>query len=251
MTSTCLSFYRQSSSRFRIQYTILTFCRCCVTIPFYFYILLRFLISEFIFIKRGIEDITQDSQIDVDKEKKEKIEQKEAKEEELDDLADLEEKINDLNNKGVGDRLEKGLPVKPSDYKTYEKIKEEFSSYFDKESGKTPKIGLNEVQEYLQDEKETILEGMASLNLNEKVLKKQKVDDSDRLDKENEEKKNKSSSSSSSSSTNKLDEEDKSSSSNKNLSPETSNPNPNKETPTEYVESLSQTEMPSYIDPED
>jgi len=45
VTCTCLPRYRKPSLGIGVKYTLLTFCGCCVTIPFYLNILLRFLIN--------------------------------------------------------------------------------------------------------------------------------------------------------------------------------------------------------------
>lgn len=184
------------------------------------------------------------------KTKEEKIEEKEYWEDKKRRLTKLDEQFKELEENNVGDSLERKWMVKPSAYRTYEKIKKEFNEYFDKESGNTPKKGIKEVEGYVKEDKDRTDKRLTSINLLEKELEEQKVDNSDSLYKEKENKPSKKVDDLST--TNKVDE-DKSSSLNKNLSLERSNtnPNPEKETPTEYVESLSQTEMPSYIDTDD
>jgi cytochrome c oxidase subunit 1 len=106
---------------------ILKFFRYCITIPFYFYILLRSinnkLFSEFILIKRGAEDMSTNqssSEYNVEQHVK--------------DMAKTRNKIEDLIDRGVADKIDTDLTsVAPKDFRTYLGIKEEYPSFFEKD----------------------------------------------------------------------------------------------------------------------
>lgn len=71
-----------------------------------------------------------------------------------DSLTETLRKLNDLEQKDVGERLDKGLPVRPKDFKEAKDIEDKFPEFFDEDSGNSDnkKQGYGELKEYLQEE---------------------------------------------------------------------------------------------------
>jgi len=135
-----------------------------VIIPFYIYILLRFLV---VYIKRRIEDVSGDNNDELM--------------EDLNDMISTKSKIKDLKDKGVIDRIDRGLPVSHKDFQDVENIKKEYDSYFDEDSGNTLGEGLSQVDEYLQEEIDGLKDSSSSVASSQPLedeSKKRRVDDS-------------------------------------------------------------------------
>ena len=101
--------------------------------------------------------------------------------EEIEDMTSTKSKIKDLIDRGVIDRVERGLPVSHKDFKELEGIKRDHEAYFDEESDNTLKGGLSEVAEYLEEEIASLSKSRPSQGLNrplEYEYKKRKIDDS-------------------------------------------------------------------------
>jgi hypothetical protein len=129
-------------------------------------LLLGFLISSILYAKRGIEDISTEHDKDT--------------ENEIEDITNTKSKIKELTDKGVIDRVERGLPVSHKDFKDLENIKQEYGSYFDDDSGNTLKEGMEEVSEYLEEELGSLPKNNSSEGLNtpsDDESKKRKTDD--------------------------------------------------------------------------
>lgn len=114
-------------------------------VPFYFNLLLRFLIPLVVYTKRKREDISNDNH------KNDNVNNEELNEE-LEDITNTRSKIEELINKGVIDRVDNGLPVSVKDFNDLQDIKEEYESYFDEESGNNNRQGVKEIYEYLGEE---------------------------------------------------------------------------------------------------
>lgn len=130
---------------------------------------MRFLIPSIIYIKRGIADVSTDD----DDEK--------ITEESSNTMTNTKNRIKDLKDKGVIDRVENGLPVSHQDFKDLESIKEEYDSFFDEDSGNTLRKGLNEVEDYLEEEIGSLSKNQPSGDLSKPLddeSKKRKVEDS-------------------------------------------------------------------------
>jgi len=122
-----------------------------------------------VYIKRGRDNVSD------------KQEENKRITEALEDMVSTKSKIKDLIDKGVIDRVNRGLPVSHKDFKSLEDIKKEYDSYFDEDSGNTVKEGLEEVAEYLEEEITSLSRKKPSQDLNtplEDESKKRKIDDS-------------------------------------------------------------------------
>ena len=121
---------------------------------FFIYIdlLLGFLIPSILYAKRSIEDVSG--------------EHDDQTAGELEDMTKTKDKIKDLMDKGVIDRVDNRLPVSHKDFKDLEEIKKEYDSYFDEESGNTTGEGLKEVIEYLEEEITSLSKNNPSGDLN-------------------------------------------------------------------------------------
>ena len=105
---------------------------------------MRVLVPVFVYIKRGIEELSKDN---------DPTEEEEEAAEEMDDIAETQSRIKELLGKGVAERVDRGLPVPVKDFKSLQEIKEEYASYFDEESGNdTVSDALKEVDVYLEEE---------------------------------------------------------------------------------------------------
>src|ERR1017187_1127123 len=151
---TCFSLplYRKSSFGFRIQYIILTFCRCGMIIFIYFNILLRFLINLFTIVFIGGKGSEDDISSDNENEDDDKTPTNERVS--GDDLVTPNETINDItdlkHNLEQVKRVARGEEI---DKKDLDNIKEEYGAYFDEDSGNaTEKESLNEIIEYIESE---------------------------------------------------------------------------------------------------
>jgi len=136
-------------------------------IPFYKHILLRVLvptlkIPSIVYVKRERED--DDDEID---DRQEALEA-------LQDMNRTKNKIKELRDKGVIDRVENGLPVPTKDFRDLEEIKQEYGTHFDEDSNNTLKEGLEEIDEYLNEEINSIHKGYSS---QESEYKRKKMDD--------------------------------------------------------------------------
>lgn len=71
-----------------------------------------------------------------------------------DSLTETLRKLNDLEQKDVGQRLDKGLPVRPKEFKEAKDLQDEFPEYFDEESGNSDnkKQGYSDLKEYIEGE---------------------------------------------------------------------------------------------------
>jgi hypothetical protein len=139
-------------------------------------ILLGFL-APLIYIKRSLGNVAKEEE-ETTEEKKSEIN------EEIKDMTDIKSKIKDLTDRGVLDRVEAGLPVRPRDFKQLEDIKKEFESYFDPDSGNNLKQGLKEVSEYLGEEIANLSKDKPSEGSStplEDDSKRRKIDDSSDL----------------------------------------------------------------------
>lgn len=94
--------------------------------------------------KRGYD------QQSTDKKQDKQNEYKQAK----DSLNEILGKLKGLEEKDVGGRLDKGLPVRPKDYKEAKDLQDEFPSFFDEDSGNSEnkKQGYSELKEYIEAE---------------------------------------------------------------------------------------------------
>jgi hypothetical protein len=148
-----------------------------LTLPLHFNLLfpisLVSLFSPIIYVKRSINDISDNNNDD---------DQGDDINDELEDITRTKFTIKDLKDKGVIDRVEQGLPVRPKDFSKLQEIKEEYESYFDKESGNSLNEGIKEVEEYLDEELESLTRNISDLNIDKPVeeegrSKKTRVDD--------------------------------------------------------------------------
>jgi hypothetical protein len=172
VTYAIISHNRQPSPWIGIKHFVLTFCGCGLIIFIYNNILLGFLVP-LVYIKRKREDVTNEEDVSNEENKKQTNE-------ELEDMTRIKDKIKDLTDRGVINRVETGLPVPHKDFKDLQDIKQEFGSYFDEDSGNNLEKGLEEVGDYLAEE-------IASLSINNPSegsstplddSKKRKLDDS-------------------------------------------------------------------------
>lgn len=114
----------------------------------YFNILLSILdfLQGFVFMnkKRGSDEQSTDQKQD------KQNEHQQAK----DSLNETLGKLKDLEQKDVGGRLDKGLPVRPKDYKEAKDLQDEFPDFFDEDSGNSEnkKQGYSELKEYIEGE---------------------------------------------------------------------------------------------------
>lgn len=75
----------------------------------YLNILLRVLVSIFVYIKRSIDELSKDNDTN---------EENEEAAEEIDDINETQSRIKELLGKGVAERVDKGLPVPYKDFKS-------------------------------------------------------------------------------------------------------------------------------------
>jgi len=165
-------------------------------------------------------------------------EEKQAK----DSLNKTLNELNDLEKNDVGNRLDKGLPVRPKDFRTAKQIEEEFPEFFDEDSGNSDnkKQGYGELKEYLQSEFDALpgtKESSATEGSIDRDTKKQKLSTSD-----SPEGKEKSVSSDS------TEGKEKPSSSETKDSKELSDNKDNKESPVDFVLAKQASEMPDIPD---
>ena len=182
------------------------------------------LLHGLVYIKRGSSEQSSDEKQD------KQNEDNQAK----DSLSETLKKLEEIDRNEVADRVDKGLPVRPKDYKSAQEIEEEYPSFFDEDSGNSDnkKQGYAELRDYLKDELAALPGTKSETSTIEAST-------------DRETKKPKSSSSDQS--------EDHAAS----LQEKTSSSEPakhsesKKESPIDYVVDKMETEMPSYTDPED
>lgn len=99
----------------------------------------------FLWIKKRGSDEQSTDQLE-----NEQNEHKQAK----DSLTETLRKLNDLEQKDIGERIDKGLPVRPKEFKEAKDLQEEFPDFFDEDSGNSDnkKQGYSELKEYIQGE---------------------------------------------------------------------------------------------------
>ena len=155
--------------------------------------------------------------------------------------------MDDIDENDVADRVDKGLPVRPKDFKNAQEIEEEYPSFFDEDSGNSDnkKRGYAELKDYLQEELGA-LPGTKETSTMEASI-------------DRETKKPKSSSNQSEDlaappyflQAKKEEQQEKASSSENSLTSLAKDSESKKERPIDYVVGKLETEMPSYTDPED
>ncbi len=141
----------------------------------YINILLRVLILEsgFVNVKRTADSISGDNPSEEDV----------AAEEDVEDMTNTKEKIKDLIDRGIIGRIDNKLPVSTKDFKVYQDIKEEFSSFFDEDEEEAHKNtgteSLEQIAEYLEDEIKASTKDPKQENLSEDTSKKAKSEDTE------------------------------------------------------------------------
>jgi hypothetical protein len=147
---------------------------------------LRFLIYNFglLYSKRTADDMSIDDESMED-----------SVEDDIKDMVETKEKIKDLVDRGIVERIEHKDPVSVKDFNAYGKIKEEYSSFFEDEEGEGDRQGssitdiLKEITDYLEEEIKTMGEGSLSEDnlkgsLSEDSSKRSKLSDSGSTEKE-------------------------------------------------------------------
>ena len=271
---------------FSFKSELLAFCRSYRIIIFYLYILLGLLIPSIVFIKRSIEEISGDSDEPMgesgDSSEEEEISEArriaKGKEvlpsteshesssssvddssevdkgqllEDSDDLWEAKSKTRNLVETGVIDRFRKGQDVTPQEFQDYLDVQEEYGERLESytNQGLDNQSALENLESELDDDLKDISDKLGSFDWDREVPKRTKLDSEKEY-----------SSESSTVSTPKAVPASLTDSatptppaipaSDSSPTP-TSTDNPVKETPTEYVQGISEGEMPSYTDPED
>jgi len=131
-------------------------------IPFYINILLRFLVSissSIIYIKEyDTDEASEDDDSDKTPTNARSPEDDggETPTEQVNDISsmkNIKNIIKDLKKNNVSNRLDQGLPVSAKNRENLSDIKEEFSSYFDEDSGNnTVEEALDQIDDYIEGE---------------------------------------------------------------------------------------------------
>ena len=160
MTGTSLSFYWQSSFGTWVFYTLLTFCRYCLVIPFYIYVLLGILVrcqeivyTNYAFLSKNIYNIQTkgyDDQSESESDTETVTGTEIERQEDLKDI--LEDAENNLKQVEKAIELDKIIPINRKHYNHHlNHIKEEFSSYFHKKWGSDVTKALEDVEAVLKE----------------------------------------------------------------------------------------------------
>lgn len=287
---------------FSFKSELLAFCRSYKIILFYLYILLSLLIPNIVFIKRSIEEISDDNEEPMDKSgdysEEEEISEAEAEARRIakgkgkevlpstepdesssshvedssevdigqllddsDDIKEAKSKIRNLVENDVIDKLRKGQDVTSQEFQDYLDILEEYGERLESYSnqGLDHQSGLENLESELDNDLENISDKLSSFDWDKEVPNRSK------LDSEKEYSSEPSTFSTPKAIPTSFTDSDSSSTPRSgpasdstpstavpDSTPVTARPTNNlKETPTEYVQGISEGEMPSYTDPED
>jgi hypothetical protein len=180
--------------------------------------------------------------------------------EDSDDLWEAKSKIRNLVENGVIDRFRKGQDVTPQEFQDYLDVQEEYGARLESytNQGLDNQSALENLESELDDDLKDISDKLGSFDWDREVPKRTKLDSEKEY-----------SSESSTVSTPKAvpasltdssptptpgpasDSTPSTAVPDSSTTTPTSTDNPVKETPTEYVQGISEGEMPSYTDPED
>lgn len=285
---------------FSFKSEFLSFCKYSSIILYNIYILLSLLKPSIVFIKRNIEEISNNYNNEEpmgeseDSSEKEEISEAEAKRiakgkevlpstesyeshesssssveessevdkgqllEDSDDLREAKSKIRNLVENGVIDKLREGQDVSPQEFQDYLDVQEEYGERLESytNEGIDNQSALENLESELDDDLKDISDKLGSFDWDREAPKRTKLDY---------EKEYFSESSTvstpravpvyltdSSPTSTPAPSDSTSSTAIPDSSTVTSTPTNNiKETPTEYVQDISESEMPSYTDPED
>jgi len=102
------------------------------------------LLHGLVYIKRGSSEQSSDEKQD------KQNEDNQAK----DSLSETLKKLEEIDRNEVADRVDKGLPVRPKDFKSAQEIEKEYPTFFDEDSGNSgnKKQGYAELRDYLHEE---------------------------------------------------------------------------------------------------